>query len=717
MLDEPQPIGTSAARDLKLIDAAQREAEEALRRAAQTAAVRNSPGSGAVAALTLPDALPGYEILREIHRGGQGVVYQAIQKSTQRKVAIKVLHEGPFAGPRSRVRFEREVQILGALNHPNIVTIHDSGRAAGDALYYVMDYVRGRSLREFVRERKLALEPALELFATVCEAVQHAHTRGIIHRDLKPGNILVDAEGRAIVVDFGFGKLLTGTGNPSGSPAVSMTQDVMGTLAYMSPEQTHGNADEIDTRTDVYSLGVILYELLTGRHPYTTTGSMPDVVHEIREAEPTPPSRSWSVDSGIATRSTRRLVAGRCPIDDEVQTIVLRCLAKEPARRYQSAGEIARDLRHYRAGQPIEAKRDSFGYLLRAQVRRHKIPLGIAAFIAIVIAGGLVSSISFWRQALADRDRARAINQYLQDMLASADPHRVLGQPNATVRQMLDQATQRVEAGGLRDHPEIEAAVRATLGRAYRGLGVLDSAETHLRAGLKIRRGLLGREHAEVAESSRDLAWVLDEQGKLDEAEPLFRDALEIRRHLFGDQHIDVATSMNDLGILLRDQGRPADAERLLRDALAIRRRLRGDEDPEVAMVLNGLAMALHDQGRMPDAIAASREAIALQRKLLGPEHLDLAASMSNLALMLTSNGEAFDAESLARGALEMRRHLLGEVHPDVAYSLNSLATVLRAQGRLDDSEALFGEALAMRRKILDESHPDLADSLAALAM
>ncbi len=370
----PGRLGTPEA---DLIDAALREAQCVPSPEATPAAGSPRDDTGTTPAEASPHGLPasliqGYQILREIHRGGQGVVYQALQKSTQRKVAIKVLHEGPFAAPRSRARFEREVQILGALNHPNIVNIHDSGRTAGDALYYVMDYVRGQSLREFVRERKLPLAAALELFATVCEAVQHAHVRGIIHRDLKPANILVDSDGRPIVVDFGYGKLLAGTAD-----ALSLTQDVMGTLAYMSPEQTRGNPDQIDARSDVYSLGVILYELLTGTFPYPVTGNLRDVLENIVHTAPVRPSTV------------------RHQLRADLETIVLKCLNKQPERRYQSAGELAHDLRRYLAGEPIEAKRDSLLYVLgtraRRQARFHPI---VAHLLVIAVTTLLVQSLA-----------------------------------------------------------------------------------------------------------------------------------------------------------------------------------------------------------------------------------------------------------------------------------------------------------------------------------
>jgi WD40 repeat protein/serine/threonine protein kinase len=347
--------------------------------------------------------IEGYELVRQVTQGGQGVVYQAVQKSTKRKVAIKVLLDGAFASGPARKRFEREVELVVSLKHPNIIAVSDSGTTADGHPYYVMDYVRGVPITTHVRDRKLEVRRCLSLFATACDAVNHAHQKGVIHRDLKPGNMLVDADGSVRVLDFGLAKAMS---EPAAAIPVSVTGHFVGTLHYMSPEQTRGNPDEIDSRTDVYSLGVILYEMLTGCYPYGLDGDVAAVIKRISEAAPAPLSKQWTRESGVSSASSRGQRSGQCPIAADVETIVLKALEKDRERRYESAGELARDIRRYLQDEPILARRASTWYQLRRFVRRNKSLVAAVVGIAAALVGGVV--VSSWQSVRANEHRQRA---------------------------------------------------------------------------------------------------------------------------------------------------------------------------------------------------------------------------------------------------------------------------------------------------------------------
>ncbi|HSW45534.1 MAG TPA: protein kinase [Phycisphaerae bacterium] len=357
-------------------------------RQVSAASSQGAQGDGPV--MTPPEgSLPGYEILGEIHRGGQGVVYQALQKATRRKVAIKVMREGPFASWRDRARFDREVQVLAALKHPSIVTIHDSGTASGWQ-FVVMDYVEGLPLNVWQSSGPRTIEQSLRLFVTICDAVNAAHIKGIIHRDLKPGNIRINDESMPHILDFGLAKVTTRAEDDDHAAGMTVVGQFVGSLPWSSPEQAQGTLEQIDTRTDVYALGVVLYQMLTGAFPYEVVGPARDVLNRIVSNEPVRPS-------------TIRKEIGR-----DVEAIILKCLRKEPHRRYQTAGELGRDIERYLNGEPIVARSDSGMYLLGKMLRRYRVPVMVAAAFAILVGVSLMGSLSLWRRAVAERDRAVA---------------------------------------------------------------------------------------------------------------------------------------------------------------------------------------------------------------------------------------------------------------------------------------------------------------------
>lgn len=746
-------------------------------------------------------AIPGYEILGEIHRGGQGVVYEAIQCSTRRRVAIKVLHLGPLASEASRLRFDLEIAILSQLKHPNIVTVHDRGTAGGFA-YYVMDYVPGQPLDQHVERRwrecvdiapsraaapprrtpalrrsafgadgrsdlrraREFLREILTLFSQVCDAINAAHLRGVIHRDLKPGNIRVDPGGVPHILDFGLAKVaehdpmadaLCGT--------MTRTGQFVGSLHWASPEQAAGRPELIDIRTDVYSLGVILFQMLTGAMPYPAVDSVHGLLDCILHADPIRPSAAIAsrgaalgasralraIPSASEATSDRRLGAGLrgslgALIDDELDTIVLKCLDKAPERRYQSAGPLRDDVLRYLAGEPIEAKRDSAAYLLRKQLRRHRAVIAVTGGFLAVASAGLATSLSAWKQAAAARDdalaaeraarderdlaqraetaereqrdraeqnaaaarraaeKAAGVSGFLQDMLESLDPRRAQGR-DLTVEYLLDEAAERLDEGALRAEPDVQIELHSTLGRTCQALGAFEPAEMHLLCAARLADELYGGEHTITLQARRSLAVLRGLQGRPGEAVGILAAALPAARRVGAEHPELLAAILTTLGVQLRFAERFGEAEPLLLEALELQRRLHPDAHIDVAMTLDALGIVRQAQARCEESIAALREALEMYRALLTPPHPDLVAEMNNLAGVLYDCGQAEESESLARSALEMQRELLQPGHPDLAMSIANFATVLHGAGKLDEAETLFREALAMSRERLGE--------------
>ncbi len=671
------------------------------------------------------DSLPGYQIQGEIHRGGQGIVYRAIQESTGRTVAIKVMLGRPLAGASDKARFDREVQILAQLKHPNIVTVHDSG-SAGHASYFVMDYIEGAPLDQYVAAHGLSVRDRLRLFARICEAVNVAHLRGVIHRDLKPGNIRIDSAGAPHVLDFGLAKHAEWEMAGDSGAAVTRTGQFVGSPPWASPEQADGRVDGVDLRTDVYSLGVVLYQLLTGQFPYNVTGSLTEIARNILTCEPKNP-RVFD----------RRL-------DDEVATIVLKALRKERELRYQTAGALGDDVSRYLAGEPIAAKRDSVTYIIRKQLMRHKIAVSVIASLVLTVTIGFFVSLSFWRQAAlaldaeaaqkhiamqnealaqrraeraaAEAAKARAVSAFLTEMLESASP--VTGEgPEVTVREVIDAAVHRLEHGSLTGQPELEGAVRHAIGTTYGTLGLYDEALAQLEAARRLLFTALPHHAVDVLTCVNELATVHTARGDLDAAEELFRSTLDAAREHHGPDSTVTAQTMIGLAEVLRDRNDYPAAITLNREAVAILRTRDPIDEMGLTTALNDLALSLQSEGEFDAAFEAQREALDRLEAHYGPDHYATASARSNLAGILASRGEYAEAEAYYERALASFRAVLGEKHPAVASCLGSLGLLLVRQKKLTEGKACLEQALALRRELLGPDHPLVGNSLNNLAI
>ncbi|MCH8251251.1 MAG: serine/threonine protein kinase, partial [Planctomycetes bacterium] len=631
------------------------------------------------------DSFKSYDITREIHRGGQGVVYQGIHKATKRKVAIKVMREGPFAGPKDKARFEREVQILAQLNHPNIVTVLDSGQAAG-SFYFVMDYISGQSLDKYVAGRNPSINETLELFVKICEAVNAAHLRGVIHRDLKPGNIRVDTEGAPHIVDFGLAKVATSSMTDETTPQImTVTGQFVGSLPWASPEQAEGITSKIDVRTDVYSLGVILYQLLTGKFPYEVIGNMRDILENIVKVAPARPS------------TIRR------KIDDEVETIVLKALAKDRDRRYQSAGELARDIKHYLAGEPIEAKRDSGWYVMRKTLRRYKAPaFTAAAFLVLGVAFGTTMTFMYQSAAAAERtalgnlQEERDFNsRELPEFFAFLKAASRRG-PGVTVKFLADESAKLV-ATEFAGRPRAQASMRHIVAALYSNIEEHTAAERQLRLALATREATLDKDHPDVATTRIALGRVFLAEARYADAAKEIERALAIRKSVFGPKHESVAEALNDLGVARYGSEAYDQAEPLYVEALQMREELLGPNHADVAQSLNNLASLYFDKREYEKALPNYKRAIAIRRAIYGDRlHPELATSLSNLASTLDHLNRPDEANTLYDDALSVKRKWFGRNHSEVAFTLNSKATLLLRQERFEQAEHSYREALSV---------------------
>ncbi|MHC4416668.1 MAG: serine/threonine-protein kinase [Planctomycetota bacterium] len=634
---------------------------------------------------SLGQKIGGYEIIGEIHRGGQGIVYEAVQMATKRTVALKVLLAGAFATSRQRLRFEREIDLVAGLKHPNVVTVYDSGVTDDGRHWLAMEHIEGEPLDHFVRGRRLSLREVLGLFARVCAAVSYAHQRGIIHRDLKPGNVIVDGAGEPHVLDFGLAKPI----DPeiaAGRATVTVAGDFMGTIAYASPEQTLGGPDLVDVRSDVYTLGVILYEMLTGHTPYPVTGRMSDVLGAIAGAAPTP---------------LRAHPDAPQRVDNELETIGLKALAKEPSRRYQTAEALRRDVEHYLVGEPIDAKRDSGWYVFTKTLRRHKVRAAAAAAFVVLLAGFAIAMSVLYQRARTEADKVTKINIFLEDTLGSVEPGP--GGGAVSVRELLDEGVHWIELA-LGDQPEIEAAVRTIIGNGYRNLGLYEDAEHQLVGGLETRRRLFGDEHLQVAKSLSSLALLRGDQGRYGEARRMFEEALGIRRKLLGGEHLEVAMVLANLAEVVHAGGDSQAAEALVSDALAIRRKHLGPRHGDVAMCQYNLARYLEAGGALAEARRLHERALAIRHEVLHEEHPDLARSLIATGRLLLRMEEPAAAEPRLRKCLELRRRALGPGHWRTAEAQCRLGECLGAVGRYKEAEAhLVAGHEGLQRALGDE--------------
>jgi serine/threonine protein kinase len=675
--------------------------------------------------------IDGYEIIEKVAEAGQGHVWRALQHSTDRHVAIKVPRLGSVISERARTRFEREIELAARLKHPNIARIYDSGVHRGQ-YYYVMDFVEGLKLDDYVRKHHLTHRQILELMRTICQAVQHAHQNGIIHRDLKPSNILVTDDGRPFIVDFGLAKGLL---EDDRNLVISIDGEMVGTPAYMSPEQAAGHNDKVDTRTDVYSLGVTLFTLLTGTNPHDLSGSRLEVMCRIADQE---------------VKRPRTL---NHSIDKDIEALLLKALDRNPDRRYSSAGGLAEDIDNYLQGEPLMAGSPSNVYRLKKFVRRNKLLVTSTVVVLVVLTAGIIVSTLFALKARRQAQRSDAIVDFLtNDVLGSAK--QVVGR-DVKAMDLLNAATIKLNEGVFKDQPLTESLVRLSLGNLIKELGYSKKAIPHLERGreISIEHGGIGihphiimnylatayfhsgelkkaealfQQIIQEKDKSHEppgadlypwlklmLARIYNIQARYEESERLYLETMHFQFRK-GDaiRPLTRVNLMRGLADTYRAQGRYEQAEQMLIQARDI-------DESDRKLPHEVQAMLYLDQGRYQEAEALFREVIERHRRSHPGEgiHRYTLPILSGLAALYTRQGHFTEAESLFQDIQETQKEKLGEDHWETFKTLNDFGVLRREQQRYEEAESMLHQALDGRRLKLGVEHPACFESMHELAM
>lgn len=661
-------------------------AEEALRILAESASLE--------AASPLPDTIGSYRILQKIAEGGMGTVYRAEQLSPRRIVALKMIKPGHATAIQVR-RFELEGQALGCLRHAGIAQIYESGTANtsfGQQPFLAMEFVDGVSLLEFARRRGLDARARLEILQKVCFAVQHAHEQGIIHRDLKPSNILVAEDGQPKVLDFGIARF---TGADASVTRHTGVGELLGTLEYMSPEQLSGDGAVVDVRSDIYALGVILYELLSGRVPYQVRGrQLPDAIRTIRDGEPAPLS--------VGKRFAR----------GDIETIVGKALEKDKTRRYASAAAFADDIERYLSDQPIAARPPSATYQLQKFARRHRGLVWGAAMVTLALVVGTAVSIDQAMRARRAEQAANAVVDFLRnDVLAQASPQ-LQGTPGTSpdpdlkVRTALDRAAAAI-GERFRDQPAVEALIQVTIGDAYLDLGLGAAALPHIEQALALRRRALGHEHPDTLTAEERLAMVYRFQGKYSVAQDVLERVIQDQRRILGPEHPDTLRSVGNLANVYRNLGKYSQAIHLLEPATDASRRVFGERHAVTLQSLETLASAYQEVKDFARAEPIYTGLVDAYRETKGETNPQTLLALANLGYGFDREGRFGEAEPVFSRVVELSRSVLGEEHPSTVYHEQNLADLERKTGRAEQAEARYRHVLDVRRRVLGEEHPD----------
>jgi eukaryotic-like serine/threonine-protein kinase len=645
-------------------------------------------------------------LVRKLGEGGMGQVWLADQTSpVRRQVALKLVKAGMYDEAVVQ-RFLAERQSLAIMDHPAIAKVFDAGTTLLGQPYFVMEFVPGLPITEYCDRKKLKISDRLELFIQACEGVQHAHQKAIIHRDLKPANILVvEVDGKPVprIIDFGLAK----AARPYVEGDILFTEigHFVGTPGYMSPEQADSNIQDIDTRTDVYSLGVVLYMLLCGSQPFETRQKQPldELLRKLREEDPPTPSSKVSSDRNTSAAAAeargtepRQLVS---LLRGDLDWITMKALEKDRTRRYGAPSELAADIRRYLHHEPVLARPANPGYRLRKYTRRHRVVVSIAAGLVLLLAGvSVLQTLQLRRitrerdRANRERDRATRITDFMTDMFKLSDPNQARGN-SVTAREILDKASNDIDKGLAHD-PEELSQMKQVMAATYENLGLYSRAHDLAQRLLDARLRLLGPDHPKTLESMLQLSSILDDESHYTEAEKLATQASATAQRVLGPGAPLTIDAMDQLGTVLDDENRFDESEKLERQVIAWRIRNQGLDDMRTLKSVNHLGILMFDANRYPEAEDEFRQALDGDLRVLGSDHPQTMRAMANLASTYQIEGRLSDAEPLYRQLLAADQRVLGREHHDSVLDMENLATLLLAENHLAESAKLYRTAL-----------------------